>query len=160
MSEIQKFSQQIRTLIDELKSVCANYGLGNDGNEFKIITQVFLYKFLHDKFVYEIKLLDKKLQNASDWEEQLASYSKDDFEMLRPQVASPWSAGAAEVIERYLKLVAYAAAAATAATAAWQRREVSLAPCAQHPKSLQLRRSCQRRRSQSVRPSACQRRLR
>ncbi len=82
MSEIQKFTQQIRTLIDDLKSVCANYGLGNDGNEFKIITQVFLYKFLHDKFVYEIKLLDKKLQNANNWEEQLASYSKDDFEML------------------------------------------------------------------------------
>ena len=51
MTKEQKFSQQIRTLIDELKSVCANYGLGNDGNEFKIITQVFLYKFLHDKFV-------------------------------------------------------------------------------------------------------------
>ena len=82
MTEVQKFSQQVRTLIDDLKSVCANYGLGNDGNEFKIITQVFLYKFLHDKFVYEIKLLDKKLQNASDWEEQLASYSKDEFEML------------------------------------------------------------------------------
>ena len=82
MIKEQKFSQQIRTLIDELKSVCANYGLGNDGNEFKIITQVFLYKFLHDKFVYEVKLLDKKLQDASDWEEQLASYSKDEFEML------------------------------------------------------------------------------
>ena len=82
MIKEQKFSQQIRTLIDELKSVCANYGLGNDGNEFKIITQVFLYKFLHDKFVYEAKLLDKKLQDASDWEEQLASYSKDEFEML------------------------------------------------------------------------------
>ena len=61
MIKEQKFSQQIRTLIDELKSVCANYGLGNDGNEFKIITQVFLYKFLHDKFVYEVKHLDKKL---------------------------------------------------------------------------------------------------
>jgi type I restriction enzyme M protein len=82
MTKEQKFSQQIRTLIDELKSVCANYGLGNDGNEFKIITQVFLYKFLHDKFVYEAKLLDKKLQNASNWEEQFASYSKDEFEML------------------------------------------------------------------------------
>ena len=82
MRKEQKFSQQIRTLIDELKSVCANYGLGNDGNEFKIITQVFLYKFLHDKFVYEAKLLDKKLQNASNWEEQFASYSKDEFEML------------------------------------------------------------------------------
>jgi len=82
MTKEQKFLQQVRTLIDELKSVCANYGLGNDGNEFKIITQVFLYKFLHDKFVYELKLLDKKLQDASDWEEQFASYSKDEFEML------------------------------------------------------------------------------
>ena len=83
MSEVQKFTQQVRTLIDDLKSVCANYGLGNDGNEFKIITQVFLYKFLHDKFIYEVKLIDKKLQQASDWGKQLASYSKDDFEMLK-----------------------------------------------------------------------------
>ena len=82
MSETQEFFQQVRMLIDDLKSVCANYGLGNDGNEFKIITQVFLYKFLHDKFVYEVKLLDKKLQLTNDLEKQLASYSKDDFEML------------------------------------------------------------------------------
>lgn len=82
MSEVQKFSQQVRTLIDDLKSVCANYGLGNDGNEFKIITQVFLYKFLHDKFVYEVKQVDKKLQHATDWEKRLSSYSKDEFEML------------------------------------------------------------------------------
>jgi type I restriction enzyme M protein len=82
MSEVQKFSQQVRTLIDDLKSVCANYGLGNDGNEFKIITQVFLYKFLHDKFVYEVKQVDKKLQHATDWDKRLASYSKDEFEML------------------------------------------------------------------------------
>ncbi|MDC1134377.1 class I SAM-dependent DNA methyltransferase [Alphaproteobacteria bacterium] len=82
MSEVQKFSQQVRTLIDELKSVCANYGLGNDGNEFKIITQVFLYKFLHDKFVYEVKQVDTKLRQASDWENQLAAYSADEFELL------------------------------------------------------------------------------
>jgi len=82
MSETQKFLHQVRMLIDDLKSVCANYGLGNDGNEFKIITQVFLYKFLHDQFVNEIKLLDKKLKQTNNWEELLASYSKDDFEML------------------------------------------------------------------------------
>ena len=29
-------------LIDSLKTTCQNYGLGNDGNEYKIITQVFL----------------------------------------------------------------------------------------------------------------------
>lgn len=82
MSEVQKFTQQVRTLIDELKSVCANYGLGNDGNEFKIITQVFLYKFLHDKFVYAVKQADEKIRQASDWEKQLAAYSEDKFELL------------------------------------------------------------------------------
>ena len=42
-------------LIDELKATCQSAGLGNDGNEFKIITQVFLYKFLNDKFGYTLK---------------------------------------------------------------------------------------------------------
>ena len=43
----------IRTqkLIDELKATCAAYGLGNDGNEYKVITQVFQYKYLNDKFM-------------------------------------------------------------------------------------------------------------
>jgi type I restriction enzyme M protein len=46
----QEFKAKATTLIDDLKSVCAQNGLGNDGNEFKIITQLFLYKFLNDKF--------------------------------------------------------------------------------------------------------------
>ena len=41
----QDFEKRTRQLIDNLKGICASYGLGNDGNEFKIITQVFLYKF-------------------------------------------------------------------------------------------------------------------
>ncbi|KEZ24113.1 HsdM family class I SAM-dependent methyltransferase [Ureaplasma diversum] len=56
-------------LIDELKSTCQVYGLGNDGNEYKIITQVFLYKFLNDKFGYEIKQISNELRNAEKWEE-------------------------------------------------------------------------------------------
>ena len=64
----QEFTRQTKTLIDNLKGVCANYGLGNDGNEFKIITQVFLYKFLNDKFGYEIKQIDPKLKDAANWE--------------------------------------------------------------------------------------------
>lgn len=58
------YTTKTKLLIDNLKSVCANYGLGNDGNEFKIITQVFLYKFLDDKYRYEVK----KLQQKSDKE--------------------------------------------------------------------------------------------
>lgn len=49
------FGQKIRDLIDGLKGICASYGLGNDGNEFKIITQVFLYKLMNDKFAFEVK---------------------------------------------------------------------------------------------------------
>ena len=83
----QDFEKKTKELIDGLKSVCANYGLGNDGNEFKIITQVFLYKFLNDKFVYEIKQIDDTIAKAEDWEAVLKSYSEDDYEMLMMQLS-------------------------------------------------------------------------
>ena len=86
LHDTQKFTQQTKALIDDLKSVCANYGLGNDGNEFKIITQVFLYKFLNDKFVHEIKQLDDNIAKAENWEEALQALSKDDYEMLTMQL--------------------------------------------------------------------------
>lgn len=87
MTQTQDFERQTKDLIDGLKSVCANYGLGNDGNEFKIITQVFLYKFLNDKFVYEVKQLDKKIAKAENWEEALRSYKPKDYEMLMMQLS-------------------------------------------------------------------------
>ena len=76
------FTKKTEQLIDNLKGVCANYGLGNDGNEFKIITQVFLYKFMNDKFGYEVKQIDKRLANAANWEQEIAKYSDDEYEML------------------------------------------------------------------------------
>ncbi len=61
------YQQQTRDLIDALKAVCASNGLGNDGNEYKIIVQTFLYKLLCDKFAHEMKRLDPKLAEAGDW---------------------------------------------------------------------------------------------
>lgn len=87
MTTSVQFEKQTKTLIDDLKSVCANYGLGNDGNEFKIITQVFLYKFLNDKFVHELKKIDPKISNAKDLKSVLASYTTDDYEMLSFQMS-------------------------------------------------------------------------
>lgn len=81
------FEHKVKSLIDELKGVCANYGLGNDGNEFKIITQVFLYKFLNDKFAYEVKQIDKNLATDENWQETLKNYPKNDYEMLLLQVS-------------------------------------------------------------------------
>jgi len=82
MTTTATFEKQTKALIDDLKSVCANYGLGNDGNEFKIITQVFLYKFLNDKFVHEIKRLEPKLAKAENWEIALKKYTPNDYELL------------------------------------------------------------------------------
>ncbi len=87
MSSTQEFEKKTKELIDGLKSVCANYGLGNDGNEFKIITQVFLYKFLNDKFVYEVKRLDPNVAKAENWEDVLKAYNPDDYEMLMMQMS-------------------------------------------------------------------------
>ncbi len=81
-----EFQKKTRRLIDSLKTICANYGLGNDGNEFKIITQAFLYKFLNDKFAYEAKKIDSKLAEAENWEDTLAKMSEDKLEMLQLQM--------------------------------------------------------------------------
>ncbi len=80
------FENKVKTLIDNLKGTCTSYGLGNDGNEFKIITQVFLYKFMNDKFAYQIKQLDSKLAQSEKWETALETYSDDDYEMLLLQL--------------------------------------------------------------------------
>jgi len=82
----QDFERKTKELIDNLKAVCASYGLGNDGNEFKIITQVFLYKFLNDKFTFEIKKKDSKLKNSLTYEKDILALKENEFEMLKMQL--------------------------------------------------------------------------
>jgi len=41
-----------------------------------------LYKFMNDKFGYEVKQLDKKLKSSDNWEEDIKKYSKDEYEFL------------------------------------------------------------------------------
>ncbi|MFJ5448014.1 HsdM family class I SAM-dependent methyltransferase [Pectobacterium carotovorum] len=81
-----EFRDKTKALIDNLKSVCATYGLGNDGNEFKIITQVFLYKFLNDKFAYEAKKVDKTIANAEHWEQVFSQMSEGELDKLQLRI--------------------------------------------------------------------------
>ena len=74
-------------LIDSLKAVCQQKGMGNDGNEYKVITQVFLYKFMADKFGCEVKKVKlpcvKTLIAAGNkWEEEYAKLSAKDRQMI------------------------------------------------------------------------------
>ena len=78
MEEIKTIKEKTIELIDALKATCQTYGMGNDGNEYKIITQVFLYKFLNDKFGYEVKKVSPVLKNAEKWELAYAEMSEDD----------------------------------------------------------------------------------
>lgn len=82
MTKHINFIAHTKALIDNLKAVCANYGLGNDGNEFKIITQVFLYKFMNDKFRYEAKKHNKELAKANNFQEAIEALPGDDYEFL------------------------------------------------------------------------------
>ncbi len=82
------FEKRTRELIDGLKGICAAYGLGNDGNEFKIITQVFLYKFLNDKFAFEAKRIDPALAAAESWEQAISELPDEQFEMLQFQMGA------------------------------------------------------------------------
>jgi len=85
---ILAFERETKELIDNLKGISASFGLGNDGNEFKIITQVFLYKFMNDKFAYEIKKVDDTVNNAQNWEQAASALSDNDYEMLLLQLAA------------------------------------------------------------------------
>ncbi|MDV3930582.1 SAM-dependent methyltransferase [Elizabethkingia anophelis] len=82
MTQDITYTTKTKQLIDNLKSVCANYGLGNDGNEFKIISQVFLYKFLNDKFNYELK--KQQEQNKDQAPELLMDLMDENVARLKP----------------------------------------------------------------------------
>ena len=74
---------QTKFMIDDLKAVCTNFGLGNAASEYKIITEVFLYKFLNDKFIYEMKKKNTAYASLPDTEveQRLSALSEDEYEM-------------------------------------------------------------------------------
>ena len=78
-----EITQQTKAMIDGLKAVCTNFGLGNAASEYKIITEVFLYKFLNDKFIYEMKKVNPAYADLTDTEveQRLSALSEDEYEM-------------------------------------------------------------------------------
>lgn len=82
--EISNTTANTKQMIDAIKAVCSNYGLGNASSEYKIITEVFLYKFLNDKFLYEAKQIkaEYKTMTSADVEIALSKMSEDDYELF------------------------------------------------------------------------------
>lgn len=78
------FSNKAKQLIDDLKGICASAGLGGDANEYKIVTQSFLYKFLNDKFLHEVGKLDQSLKTYED----LKAVDADKYDLLMIKIGT------------------------------------------------------------------------
>ena len=53
---------KIKEIIDDLKGLCSQNGLSNQASEERIITSVFLYKFLNDKFMYHLSQFAEEVE--------------------------------------------------------------------------------------------------
>jgi type I restriction enzyme M protein len=62
----EEYLNKIKKMIDDLKAMSASLGLANTGDEYKIIAELFTYKFLNDKLLYEF---DKRIDKAETFED-------------------------------------------------------------------------------------------
>ena len=80
--QIESLTIRTKRMIDDLKTICANFGLGGSPGEYKIITQVFLYKYLNDKFFYQVRKVEPTLAKAENLEAALETMPDDQYKML------------------------------------------------------------------------------
>lgn len=80
--ELENVTLRTKRMIDDLKTICANKGLGGSPGEYKIITQVFLYKYISDKFLYEARKAESSLADAENIEAALTAMPDDQYEMM------------------------------------------------------------------------------
>lgn len=84
MSEIN-ITESTIALIDSLKSTTSDFGLAGTGSEYKIVIEMFLYKFFNDKFGYEAKkdkVYGARLRNAEKWDAEYDKFTDDEVEDL------------------------------------------------------------------------------
>lgn len=88
--ETKTIIEKTEALIDALRATCSGKGLSGDSSEYKIIVQVFLYKFLNDKFGYLVKNTETNYQErlcaAEHWENAYKEMTEDEREDLQDYV--------------------------------------------------------------------------
>ncbi len=80
--DIETIKQQTYELIDRLKKTTVDNGLAGGGNEYTVIIETFLYKFLNDKFIYEAKKVKPELIQTEDFFAALDALPEDDYEEM------------------------------------------------------------------------------
>lgn len=62
-----KYVKKIKNMIDRLKAMSAELGLSNTGDEYKIISELFSYKFLNDKLLYDYEKREDENESFDDF---------------------------------------------------------------------------------------------
>lgn len=66
MTDYYSLETRIEEMIDELQGLCSQNGLSNTAAEEVVITGVFLYKFLNDKFMYNLGKFAEEMDMAPE----------------------------------------------------------------------------------------------
>lgn len=59
--DIHALETKIHQMVDDLQGLCSTVGLSNTANEEVVVTSVFLYKFLNDKFMHALEEFAKEI---------------------------------------------------------------------------------------------------
>ncbi len=81
-----ELENKIHQMVDDLQGLCSTVGLSNTANEEVVVTSVFLYKFLNDKFMYNLHRfadeigvsVDSILRNEDDMLDAFYEYNSKD----------------------------------------------------------------------------------
>ena len=65
----EEYLEKVKDMIKDLKAMCAGLGLANTGDEYKIISELFTYKFLNDKLQREYQQVKDDYESYDDYVE-------------------------------------------------------------------------------------------
>lgn len=77
----EEFLDQMKVMIDDLKAMSAALGLSNTGDEYKIISELFTYKFLNDKLLYDFENREDETETFDDF----VDFADDETPKMRQQ---------------------------------------------------------------------------
>ena len=60
--DIHALEAKIHQMVDDLQGLCSTVGLSNTANEEVVVTSVFLYKFLNDRFMYNLEQFSREIE--------------------------------------------------------------------------------------------------
>lgn len=72
---LQEYLDNMKAMIDELKAMSSSLGLANTGDEYKIISELFTYKFLNDKLLFDFENREDKEETFQDFVDFADAYT-------------------------------------------------------------------------------------